>query len=142
MPCPGCLGRVPGDRPGSCGQHLQGNTHHGDFLEARVPTRSGLPDNAHWQQGPWKSNGGWGWCPPTRVSQTHRSWELHGWTERLDPSTINKVHHERRLKRPLAHGRRGREATAISLRLAGHLQPGCRLLRPSPLLYFLRTVEL
>lgn len=71
MPCPGCLGRVPRDRPGSCGQHLQGNTHHGDFLEARVPTRSGLPDNAHWQQGPWKSNGGWGWCPPTRHSEKH-----------------------------------------------------------------------
>lgn len=69
----------------------------------RVP--GGLLDNAHWRQGLGRATADGAGAPDPSVSdgQGLGATRVHC----LDPSTINKVHRERRLKQPLAHGRRG-----------------------------------
>lgn len=70
--------------------------------------------------------------------------ERNHWIAGLYASTINKVHREWWLSKPLARGRgMGRSPPPPPQRTVGRLlEPECWLLRLSLLLYFLSTMEL
>lgn len=110
-PCPGRPGRVPGTGRapvGSTCPHCRARATPavGIFWKRESPRDpGGLLDNAHWRQGLGRATADGAGAPDPSVSdgQGLGATRVHC----LDPSTINKVHRERRLKQPLAHGRRG-----------------------------------